>query len=69
VVNMISCEKQGKLFGCRFQPRYEKVTPSADQIEALANGDSMFISADAEYLIVDRYLGDVCIRCGRTVKP
>jgi len=70
-VTFSMCGRRGKFFGgCKFEPRYNRETPSLtpEQIDAVheAFGDPL-LTSEMESVQGESttYIGDVCIRCGR----
>lgn len=59
------CPRRGKLFGgCKFEGRYD-VIPGPPP--ARFKGDAEQFEAVARALTKRVYVGDVCVRCGKTV--
>ena len=61
----MTCERLGKWFGgCRFEPRYDEVSAGANFDDA--RGYS--ISELRRLAYYERYVHDICVRCGRVVQ-
>lgn len=57
------CPRAGKLFGCRFSPRYDQVGPlKYTSVESVTNAGMEAMKARTTYV------RDVCERCGRTIE-
>jgi hypothetical protein len=66
---MTDCPRLGKLFGgCKFEARYDRGTPTAEHIAALAVANGYTIPSDLEQFRPKTYVQDTCIRCGKVVK-
>lgn len=65
---MDGCPKKGRLIGgCRYEPRYHVEEP-CEELRSIISKQWQTTQADRD-LLVRRvtYVGDVCVRCGRTV--
>lgn len=65
---MTDCPRAGKLFGCKFTPRYDTIPPTAEQIIELRGDLLAPFTMDIEAATARTYAGDVCERCGKTVE-
>ena len=65
-----ACPRQGRLIGgCRFEPRYHVEEPTR-ALENVIQHQWSTSEQDRERLVRRvTYVGDVCVRCGRTVVP
>lgn len=62
----MNCPRVGKMFGCKFEPRYSSKTiaPTAEQIDCLSP-PVLAHELTALRTVEEIYEGDVCVRCGR----
>jgi hypothetical protein len=66
---MAGCPHETKwLNGCKFEPRFENVPPTALQtikLDTTVAGMEAYIRA----MTKRAYVWDICVRCGRTIQP
>lgn len=65
---MINCLRAGKLFGCRFRPRYEERELSPAAIAEVRGRLMSPLPDDLEAAKTETYVRDVCERCGKTIE-
>ena len=62
---MNDCPRFGKwIGGCKFEPRYDVGPPDFSAFTRFKNMHAGF----AETLKPEKYICDVCVRCGKTTK-
>lgn len=67
--NQLNCPRIDRWFGsCRFEPRYSVDIPIKN-LEAMGAHLDLMNEYQLEALSSETYICDVCIRCGKMVKP
>lgn len=59
------CPRAGRLFGCKFEGRFDLSVPTAMEIKGgTMAGQIAFLEASK----AETYVRDVCVRCGKVIE-